>query len=102
MSFSKSAIPASASRPTNTSACSFASIKSTGRSGGSGLGLALVKEIVQAHRGQTLLESQVGYGSTFTVLLPISDVSSQKTGGNLGVRGRRSRPRTPNPQCIEK
>jgi adenylate cyclase len=37
---------------------------------GSGLGLALVKELVQVHGGQVQVESQVGQGSCFTVLLP--------------------------------
>jgi len=37
---------------------------------GSGLGLALVKELVQVHGGRVQVESQVGQGSCFTVLLP--------------------------------
>jgi signal transduction histidine kinase len=37
---------------------------------GSGLGLAVVKHIVEAHRGQVLVESSPGKGSRFTVLIP--------------------------------
>ncbi len=37
---------------------------------GTGLGLALVKQIVEMHSGQVMVESEVGKGSRFTVALP--------------------------------
>jgi signal transduction histidine kinase len=40
---------------------------------GAGLGLAIAKEIVQAHGGQIKAESVVGVGTKFTVMLPASD-----------------------------
>ncbi len=38
--------------------------------GGTGLGLAIVKHIVNRHRGDLKIESELGKGSTFTVILP--------------------------------
>jgi signal transduction histidine kinase len=38
---------------------------------GTGLGLSLVDEIVRAHRGRVTLDSKLGEGSTFTIMLPI-------------------------------
>jgi signal transduction histidine kinase len=38
--------------------------------GGSGLGLPTVRRIVEAHGGRILLQSEVGRGTQFTILLP--------------------------------
>jgi signal transduction histidine kinase len=42
---------------------------------GTGLGLSIVDEIIRSHRGQLLVESQVGRGSVFTVVLPIKSMA---------------------------
>lgn len=41
------------------------------QSGGAGLGLALVKQMVMAHDGEVGVDSAIGRGSTFTLKLPL-------------------------------
>lgn len=45
---------------------------SRGEDGGSGLGLAMVKEISEFHGGSASVESSLGQGSVFTVTLPLA------------------------------
>ncbi|MEM5781013.1 MAG: ATP-binding protein, partial [Lawsonibacter sp.] len=40
------------------------------KTGGAGIGLAIVKSIVTAHGGKVTAESVAGKGSKFTVVLP--------------------------------
>jgi two-component system sensor histidine kinase BaeS len=44
----------------------------TRQHGGMGLGLALVKEIIEAHGGSVSVTSQLGQGSTFRLTIPTS------------------------------
>ena len=47
---------------------------------GSGLGLSIVRHVVEAHRGRVTLESRPGQGSCFSIHLPLADEVSNAEG----------------------
>lgn len=46
--------------------------------GGTGLGLAIAKHVVQRHGGELRIQSQVGKGSTFMLVLPLSRLAAEE------------------------
>ena len=52
--------------------------RDTRKQQGSGLGLAIVKSIVERHGGKVWVESQLGKGSTFSILIPIRQSAHEK------------------------
>jgi two-component system, OmpR family, phosphate regulon sensor histidine kinase PhoR len=46
--------------------------------GGTGLGLALVKHILNRHRGRLTIESAPGAGATFTIHLPTAGTAPER------------------------
>jgi signal transduction histidine kinase len=38
------------------------------------LGLAIVKEIIEAHSGRIIVRSELGHGTTFVIHLPLATI----------------------------
>jgi len=52
--------------------------------GGTGLGLSLAREVIEAHHGRIRVDSAVGQGTTFTLKLPLAKPAETPRGQNLG------------------
>ena len=64
----------------------FSRLDPGGKVEGEGLGLTVVKRIVQRHRGKVWLESEPGKGSRFYVALPRKSTSVAAASMNLGAQ----------------
>ena len=66
--------------PTEAQGRIFDLFYSGGSSEGSGIGLAVVKRIVDLHQGRIVVESETGAGTTFQVLLPLAPDREEGSG----------------------
>lgn len=62
----------------------FKRLNGSGNTEGSGLGLFIVKTIVEAHNGRVAVDSDNRTGTTFTILIPASKACSAVTDPHLG------------------
>ncbi len=58
-------------------------------SGGLGIGLSVVKEIIERHHGHVDVESRLGVGTTFTLFVPVEHVSDEERLSRRSGRTRR-------------
>lgn len=56
------------------------------KSGGLGIGLSVVKEIVSQHKGQIKVKGEKGIGSTFTIMLPAYDEEASRKQARAAIR----------------
>lgn len=56
------------------------------KSGGLGIGLSVVKEIVSQHKGQIKVKGEKGVGSTFTIMLPAYDEEASRKQARAAIR----------------
>ena len=49
----------------------FSSLLATTKAKGTGLGLAIVARVIETHRGEVKVKSELGKGTTFTITLPV-------------------------------
>jgi two-component system sensor histidine kinase BaeS len=53
---------------------------------GSGIGLAVVRELVEAHQGTASVDSRPGHGATFTITLPLGHGPRNRVGHDSALR----------------
>ncbi|WP_299494633.1 two-component regulator propeller domain-containing protein [uncultured Shewanella sp.] len=68
---------------------------------GSGIGLALVQDVVKAHQGEIMLESDLGQGSCFHIYLPLSASNIKTNQRQVMLHPHKQHPEKLTPSPIE-
>jgi signal transduction histidine kinase len=67
---------------------------------GTGVGLAMVRQILRAHDGDVHVESEVGRGSTFTLVLPLANSQPAFAKAAAGLADAPAARRRPDPRVV--
>lgn len=67
---------------------------------GMGIGLAVVRDVIEQHGGSISVESTEGEGSAFTIRLPLAPATAVPVGAN-GSSGRTGRPQAVDPTAVD-
>ena len=54
--------------------------------GGTGLGLSMAREVIEAHQGRIRVESAIGQGTTFTLKLPLAGTAAARSTRSKSVQ----------------
>jgi signal transduction histidine kinase len=65
----------------------FRQARATRPGEGTGMGLAITRRLVELHGGRFWVESELGSGATFTILVPVAGPEPDTVGETEGIEG---------------